>query len=390
YIMFKFDNKHNITISNLQIDGNRNNQGTYNLTPALIQGYSAYDIRILNIHAHHSKGDTIEVGGERIWIENCHLHNGTEHEIHLSGAKKAFVINNYLHDNDAQLFSFGHANSEKVIVTNNILENTSHEAIYFPDDACNDIIFSNNYFRNVYWAIRTQVACTNLLISNNIFVDSDYYAIELAGGSTECIIQNNIFYSCDKAIYANGNRILVSGNIIKATPEQGIVLGGSCNTIINNYIEAGWGSYYPVSITGTYIKISHNIIRQGGTSANYLIFEDGSADYNEITNNNLRVGNPTISAIKRIGSHTIVKENLGYTTENSGSYEITGDGTNTSFTISHGLATTPTNIIITPTNASMASADWYVSSWDATNFTITFTSAPASGTKLSFKWYAEV
>jgi len=77
-------------------------------------------------------------------------------------------------------------------------------------------------------------------------------------------------------------------------------------------------------------------------------------------------------------------------TSNSGTAIFSGDGTNTSFTISHGLATTPSQVLITPTNSSMASATWWVSAKSSTTFTITFSTAPSNGDKLSFDWYAEV
>ena len=155
----------------------------------------------------------------------------------------------------------------------------------------------------------------------------------------------------------------------------------------NAYVDANYSSVY-VYNSNQNIFVANSFIDTRGASAqqDYGIEEAGTSDENIIALNHV-FGN-TVAGVKKVGSNTVVYKNYGYTTSNSGSYEITGDGSTTSFTISHGLDITPDGPpIIIPTNASMASADWYVSAWDSSTFTITFTSAPASGTKLSFYWY---
>jgi len=67
---------------------------------------------------------------------------------------------------------------------------------------------------------------------------------------------------------------------------------------------------------------------------------------------------------------------------------FTGDGSTTSFTIAHGLVATPSKYFVQPLNA--ASQGFSDVSADSTDITITFSSAPASGTTLKFYWYAEV
>jgi hypothetical protein len=75
-----------------------------------------------------------------------------------------------------------------------------------------------------------------------------------------------------------------------------------------------------------------------------------------------------------------------------------GNGSSTSFTIAHGLGATPTSAIAFPGSSAAAyivgtfganSQGLYVSALDSTNITVTFVSAPPSGTNnLVFYWVA--
>lgn len=85
------------------------------------------------------------------------------------------------------------------------------------------------------------------------------------------------------------------------------------------------------------------------------------------------------------GSNNEFKYNKGYITENSGSASITTGQTTVS--VNHGLATTLTNVVITPTS-STGGKDWWVSGKAASQFTINIDSTHTSD--ISFDWYGEV
>lgn len=71
-----------------------------------------------------------------------------------------------------------------------------------------------------------------------------------------------------------------------------------------------------------------------------------------------------------------------------GSVLHSGDGSTTVFTIPHGMSTTPTTISVEPASAA-ANANPFTRTVDATNITITYTVAPASGTNnLAYFWMA--
>lgn len=63
----------------------------------------------------------------------------------------------------------------------------------------------------------------------------------------------------------------------------------------------------------------------------------------------------------------------------SGSATKSGDGSATTFTISHGLGETPEQVDVTPTS-SAASGDIHVSNKGSSDFDVTYASAPANGT----------
>jgi len=84
-----------------------------------------------------------------------------------------------------------------------------------------------------------------------------------------------------------------------------------------------------------------------------------------------------------VGINNKIHNNIGYVTENSGTATIAA-GT-TSVTVAHGLAATPTKVLITP-RADIG--DVWVSARDATNITINCDTAPAADVIVD--WYAEI
>ena len=75
--------------------------------------------------------------------------------------------------------------------------------------------------------------------------------------------------------------------------------------------------------------------------------------------------------------------------QSSGSQTFSGDGITIAFTFAHGLPSAPRHIEISPTSAD-ATIAWRWST-NATEITITFASAPPSGTdNVTFSWRAWV
>lgn len=78
-----------------------------------------------------------------------------------------------------------------------------------------------------------------------------------------------------------------------------------------------------------------------------------------------------------------------YYVVSGGDATFSGDGSQTTFSIAHGLDSAPSEYEVQPTSAE-AAAEHYVSNVDGTNIDVTFTTAPASGTdNVTFNWSAE-
>jgi len=152
--------------------------------------------------------------------------------------------------------------------------------------------------------------------------------------------------------------ILILGNTLKTIQ---LVGGDKIIIIANKFISGGSGVTYATTVP-TNVLVQQND------------FIDASA---------------TVHADILAEPTNIIRRNIGYTTENSGTATFSGDGTTTQFSIAHGLVSTPTKVLVTPMTADAAS-DFYVTT-DDTNIYINYKSAPPSGTdNLKFSWYAEV
>ena len=110
------------------------------------------------------------------------------------------------------------------------------------------------------------------------------------------------------------------------------------------------------------------------------------------------VRNNKVGGIYDYTGANVIKRNIGYLTENSGTATFSGDGSTTDFLIgAHGLAVTdPSKIVVkvTPISADAIAASpcvGYVDPNDNTKIRVKFASAPASGTdNVKIIWKAEV
>ena len=101
------------------------------------------------------------------------------------------------------------------------------------------------------------------------------------------------------------------------------------------------------------------------------------------------VRNNKVGGIYDYTGANVIKQNIGYTTENSGTATFSGDGTTTQFSIEHGLVSTPSKIQVTAMSED-ASGDFYVTA-DATYIYVNYKTAPPSGTdNIKLSWSAEV
>lgn len=175
--------------------------------------------------------------------------------------------------------------------------------------------------------------------------------------------------------------------------KHGIIVNGDECRIIGCYAfsnSVDFAGYDGIRVTGTYNTIQGNtcINLAGFATQTYGIQESGAADYNTYTGNVVTGTTPNLTAgMLLVGTHNSVFGNVGYVSEARGSGTLLN--TQTSVIIDHGLSGTPTAVTITwrenPTNAI---GDWWISSENATSFTLNGVDPGASN--LDFWWEARL
>jgi len=208
------------------------------------------------------------------------------------------------------------------------------------------------------------------------------------------VIANSFFWGSKHGIFINQtNSLLVTGCRVDYNRHHGIVLHCSSNNVIdgneivhNSQRGAGYGD-------GIYLIGSEKIPCSNNTITSNFIGEDSDSQQyhrhaiNEegpYCNNNFIIGNNVHcfhqKKIKWSGADTIVCNNIGYVTENSG----TATGTSPIY-VPHGLSESPTCVTlgvkgITP----------YQTSWINNNSThIAIYHDAGEGVSITVTWYAE-
>jgi len=119
-----------------------------------------------------------------------------------------------------------------------------------------------------------------------------------------------------------------------------------------------------------------------GTACSPMINSTGAGIDNMVEIFPPHMASGTAMTITHVGTDVIFR---GYGCQNSGTANITGAFS--TVTVNHGLATTPTIVVVTVNNT--GAGNYSVSSITLTQFVITFTNQPATSEWL-FYWYAEV
>jgi len=243
--------------------------------------------------------------------------------------------------------------------------------------------------------------------SSMIYLDCEYKRHQIANNYFHNIVGGPAILSTKE------NHILVSGNQFDIAADVSAIKGKLSFTNISGNSFMGYSN-----ANGTGIEVTSNVSNQTITSNIFLTMKSGIlAARNATINGNAFndvdsviisgytssiIGNdfsgcagtlsPTDSVIEgnRFESHTgaiapttsILRNNSGYLTNAAGTANFTAA---TSLVITHGLAATPTKVIVTGSDAN-SNALW-VTSIGATTFTIN--RGNSTGTPAVY-WYAEV
>jgi parallel beta-helix repeat protein len=253
------------------------------------------------------------------------------------------------------------------------------------------IDISGNYFEEFDFAMWSDGGSSLFNIHDNMICPiTNGRGIALHNSPSKSIVANNIIANAtyiNQGIFLDSvDGVIVTGNYIQGASVNGIEIYDSVNYCIisNNVIQNGTGRAITMHDKGSEeSSINFNVI-QGNIFSNIT---QGIATTAYVRNTSI-INNTFYNCttpMNNMGSNTLIKNNIGYITENTGTATITAPATTVDVT--HGLAAAPTRVLLSPTTAT-AGKQYYVSAKDATTFTITIDSAAEAD--ISFDWQAVI
>ena len=222
-------------------------------------------------------------------------------------------------------------------------------------------------------------------IDQSVFEFMGGDGIHLHGGCDAYITNSKIITNDGNGINLDGScAVTMVGNYIGECGKNGVLFNNTKVCILTGnefYLDDknSTGLYSDIYVTG---NSKHNIICsneiEGESHSQYNIYLGGTSSTKNIVSMN-RMSGAVSGAIKRSSNNTdLVKNNLGYTTENYGTCTITNSNV---ITVNHSLSTTPKTISITPIGQFVS---YYVDSVTSTQFTLHIDKT----TTASFYWIA--
>ncbi|HSD56407.1 MAG TPA: glycosyl hydrolase family 28-related protein [Candidatus Saccharimonadales bacterium] len=180
-------------------------------------------------------------------------------------------------------------------------------------------------------------------------------------------------------VFLVANKCVVSGNVFTQPGDGGSVAASGIHLEFNTHFNV---------ITGNVLETS-----DGAGETRSLIREEstGGGGDNLISDNSVTWGGvaPTVSLIESQGTNTIVRNNIGWVTEKSGTATVASGST--TIAVNHGLEMTPalSNIWVTPSNNLGTATKFWISGVSNTQFTINVDVDPGA-TTATFVWNARM
>jgi parallel beta-helix repeat protein len=364
FILVKADN---VVIDGIEIDGSGATayNGVYLYADANRTNFKIRDVKISNlasygIYAYSAAGVTTK----KVTIENAVL-IGNKRGVTLEAVDTPIT---------------------DVTINGVLVENSSDSGILLwkaKNVNINNVITNSNAVHGLA-LIRT----TNFDIENVIALDNGHIGVVISelsrmGNLVNIVAGNNRDHGISIDVTSSGtpqDAFITLANCVGfgSTLYHGLYIEGSNYIIVTEFIGLNNTDTGILIGNSDYVTVINSLLKGN----KWGIYVSNAADYATVKNNDLR-GN-TIGALYNGGATgVVIKGNAGYVTENSGTATIPSG--QTSVTVNHGLAGTPTLIIVTGTTSD--TADAYVSAKTSTTFTITVPS-PVSGNRIVY-WYAK-
>jgi len=382
----------NIVIKGIKFDGNSANQTVWVALLVLgANGNKAKNVRVEDCYFYDSTGDAIYCIGDDIVVAFNKFEDIADSAIAFSGNTANY---SGFKCNRVQAIANHMINCNGGVAVAN---DSDDILVAFNEYAVDDTTLNTQRFVSLNTTANgTRAPYHVRIIGNTACVQGGTNASVVECRVTDCkdvrIIGNRIFKAGNHGIYAQGEDIVVASNHIEKADDAGIVLRLADSAVcafntIKNCDQGGLGYPGIQLYSSTKCRIIGNKSYDDQTVATQErgYAEDAASDGNYVAYNVFE-GNVAAPTFR---PNTIVKHNEGYVSEAGGVATFSGDGTTTSFSISHGLATTPSYANVTAETAD-AAGDFYITR-GATTITVTYATAPPTGTNnVVLSWYAEV
>lgn len=278
------------------------------------------------------------------------------------------------------------------VISGNVVINAGNDGIV----AIGKCVVSGNYVygtgKNTAGAATGKwfTSASGIKVAFNSNVDKSYQA-QITGNYCVDGLYAGIYVSGVGDVSVRGNFCALNGNsgIAVFDSSQVTVDGNDCWD--NGVYASSFGSGVRSSLFGAgpqeNTSIRNNRCRNTTTSHQaYGVFVSGTSTNNFLVQYNDLRGNNSVGLLNTsTGSGSVITQNVGYVTENSGTATVAAG--NTSVTVTHGVAVTPTaaNVAATPSSSLGSATTFWISSVGATTFVINTNVAPG-GSGATFSW----
>lgn len=328
-------------------------------------GASAWGI---TVDANNIATNALVTRGRRNRVERCQIANGTSRALYVNG-QNSIIVGNNLHQPLVGDVVFVQGYPDHKIFDNQIFGagNTNSNAGLNISGIANVIVRGNHIWSGSGGS--AQVTAANIHLQGAGLQD-----IQIINNVIEGNLGPEILFNCGGSVELKG--VTVTGNVFF-----------NSNITDNTYAVfrlhgSGAGSLHDVVITGnTFLATDathrYSAVMQyavtGHTVSRFLVDTNVGLYVKALTTGTTAGEGITwgMNTIQVDGSTTVRTVNDGVAT-------FSGTGSQTAFTIAHSMGAAVKSVTVTPGSVGAAS-NYYVTS-DATNITVTFTTAPASGT----------
>lgn len=317
--------------------------------------------------------DAVRTSGRRDRIEGCAIIGGTTNGVNIAG-QNSWIVGSKVSGAAAGTPVYISSQNDHKIYDNEIRQSATDKACIMVRDASKVIISGNHLWQG----------------SNGVSAAGSLIWIEAASADVDGII-------------------ITGGNTIEGTLSSKLyILSGSGRVLRNIQVTCN-DVYEPTAITDntlSILKLDGAGAISGVNFANNTVlgfdpshrFKAAVESIGAGTRTKIIVGMNNLSNVATAWTGFTPANGIGnalyngsatVNTSGAGKSTQSGTGSATAFTIAHALSATPSSVRVTPGSAAAAAA-FYVTA-DATNITVTFTAAPASGTNnVVLNWSAEV